>query len=259
MVSTEPRTPLTGWQVEVARRFFAEPEGADYVLAGAGGLAAQGLITRATKDLDLFTRGLDTTVAGARAALERLADRCRWVVTVERATDTFCRLTITRTADGQTVDVDLAADVSPRGEPTMTFAGPVYAAAEAGSRKLLALFDRAAARDFVDVYTLARQGLLEQMIAQAPDIDLGFDVRHLAAALAQLPAIADQDLDMPEPDKPAMRDFYAQWRQIAATGSTAIPKLPTPAAPPRLSRWQPGAGQPAPDQPLPPDAPRLGE
>lgn len=254
---TDPHgTSLTEFQIEVAQRFFATPEAAQYVLAGAGGLAAQGLIVRPTQDLDLFTTGLSATVTPALEELQRIGSRLGWLVDVERNEPTFCRLTITRTSDRARVDVDLAVDVAPRRATTMTFAGPAYAPAEAAARKLLALFDRAAPRDFADVYALARQGFLPAMIEDGPSIDLGFDLRQLAIALAQLPHIADQDLDMPAEQIAAMRTFYNQWHGYAATGSSRTPTIvQDPPAPPTMM-WR-GSTAPYLPPPATPPGPSL--
>jgi hypothetical protein len=53
------------------------------------------------------------------------------------------------------VVVDLAADATPERPPTATFVGPALHPDELAGRKLVALFDRAEARDFADVYVLA--------------------------------------------------------------------------------------------------------
>ena len=48
-------SPLTAFHVEVARAFFDLPQAAGFLLAGGAALAAQGLTSRPTQDLDLFT------------------------------------------------------------------------------------------------------------------------------------------------------------------------------------------------------------
>ena len=51
---------------------------------------------------------------------------------------------------------------------------------------LLALFDRVAARDFADVYVLARRFGKDVLLAHATQVDAGFDPRVLAGMLATL-------------------------------------------------------------------------
>jgi len=61
----------------------------------------------------------------------------------------------------------------------VTAAGPTLAPEELAGHKLLALFDRAAARDFADVYWLARRFGTGVLLARATQIDAGFDARTL--------------------------------------------------------------------------------
>jgi hypothetical protein len=58
-------------------------------------------------------------------------------------------------------------------------------------RKLLALFDRAAARDFADVRLLARRFGKDVLLARAAQIDAGFDTATLASMIATLDRFAD--------------------------------------------------------------------
>lgn len=85
----------------------------------------------------------------------------------------FCRLLIHGPEDE--LLVDLAMESGPGMPPTASVAGPIFAPEELAGRKLIAPFDRAAARDFVDVYSLVRIFGKRALLAQAPKIDLGFD------------------------------------------------------------------------------------
>jgi predicted nucleotidyltransferase component of viral defense system len=67
---------------------------------------------------------------------------------------------------------------------SVTAAGPTLAPEELVGHKLLALFDRAAARDFADVYVLARRFGKAVLLARAARIDAGFDTTVLASMLA---------------------------------------------------------------------------
>jgi Nucleotidyl transferase AbiEii toxin, Type IV TA system len=63
---------------------------------------------------------------------------------------------VIRSADSGVL-IDLAVNAPPDLPASATPAGPTLAPEELASNKLLALFDRAAARDFADIYTLARR------------------------------------------------------------------------------------------------------
>ena len=66
------------------------------------------------------------------------------------------------------------------------------------SHKLLALFDRAAARDFADVYVLARLFGKDVMVARAKQIDAGFDTKVLADMIATLDRFTDDEVPVPD-------------------------------------------------------------
>jgi Nucleotidyl transferase AbiEii toxin, Type IV TA system len=92
-------------------------------------------------------------------------------------------------------------------------AGPTLAPEEPAGRKLLALFDRAAARDFADVRLLARRFGKDVLLARAAQIDPGFDIGTLAGMIATLDRFADDDIPVPEGSSVAeLRAFYAEWR-----------------------------------------------
>jgi hypothetical protein len=93
--------------------------------------------------------------------------------------------------------VDLAVNAPPDSPPSVTEAGPTLAPEELAGHKLLALFDRAAARDFADVYALVRRFGKEALLARAARIDTGFD----------------RLIPVPDGATPAdLRAFYATWQ-----------------------------------------------
>ena len=67
--------------------------------------------------------------------------------------------------------VDLAVNAPPDLPASATPAGPTLAPEELAGHKLLALFDRAAARDFADVYVLAHRFGMDVLLARATQID----------------------------------------------------------------------------------------
>lgn len=80
--------------------------------------------------------------------------------------------------------VDLARDAPPLGPATITAVGPAYPPAELAARKVLALFDRAALRDFVDVANVSDHYGQDALLRLAAEIDGGFDT----AVFAQMAA-----------------------------------------------------------------------
>jgi hypothetical protein len=150
---TEGTPNLTEFQLEVARLFFSLTASKGFLLAGGAALLAQHLTTRPTEDLDFFTTPEHGHVSVACNALEVAARECGWRTERIHDTETFCRLVIR--SDTAEVLTDLAVNAPPDFPPSLTAAGPTLAPEELAGHKLLALYDRAAARDFVDVYLLA--------------------------------------------------------------------------------------------------------
>ncbi len=201
---------LTDFQVQVAQLFFSLPEAAGFLLAGGAALVAQHLTTRPTQDLDFFTRVGGTGVPAARDALEAAAHDRGW--TIERVRDeaTFCRLIV---HGDDNLLVDLAVDSPPEQPATVSLIGPTFAPEELAGRKVVALFDRAEARDFADVFELAQRVSKDDLLEQAAQVDLGFDRPIFAQMLRSLARFRDQDLPMPEARIPAMREFFATWAE----------------------------------------------
>ena len=107
--------------------------------------------------------------------------------------------------------VDLALD-SPPGHPaTASLIGPTFAPRELAGRKVVALFDRAEARDFADVFELSRRFTKNDLLEQASQIDRGFDPHFFAQMLRSLARFNDADLPAAKALIPAMRDFFNTW------------------------------------------------
>jgi hypothetical protein len=202
---------LTAFQAEVARLFFALPESKGFLLAGGAALLAQHLTARPTEDLDFFTAPERGHVPAARDALEAAARDRGWSTERIHDSDTFSRMIIR--GDHAGVLVDLAVNAPPDLPPSVTAAGPTLAPEELAGHKLLALFDRAAARDFADVYVLALRFGKQTLLARAGQIDAGFDAKVLADMFTTLDRFTDSEIPVPDGLSVAeLRAFYATWR-----------------------------------------------
>lgn len=175
------------------------------------GLGRAGPDPRPTQDLDLFTHFGGTGVPAARDALEAAASNQGWGTEHIRDEATFCRLIIQA---NDNLLIDLALD-SPPGQPaTASLIGPTFAREELADRKVLALFDRAEARDFADVFELSEHFAKDDLLDQAALVDPGFDERVFAQMLRRLARFSDQDLPAPETRIPAIRGFFASWAEV---------------------------------------------
>jgi Nucleotidyl transferase AbiEii toxin, Type IV TA system len=211
MTADDSVPDLSAFQLEVARLFFALPDSRGFLLAGGAALLAQHLTARPTEDLDFFTAAGRGHVAAARDALEAAATQRGWSAQRIQDNDTFCRMVI-RSADAGVL-VDLAVNAPPDLPASATAAGPTLAPEELAGHKLLALFDRAAARDFADVYVLAHRFGKDALLARAAQIDAGFDAKVLADMIASLDRFTDDELPLTGGSSAAdLRAFYTAWR-----------------------------------------------
>ena len=187
------------------------PASKGFLLAGGAALLAQHLTTRPTEDLDFFTAPERGHVPTARDALEAAARERGWRTERIHDSDTFCRLVI-RSGTAETL-TDLAVDAPPDFPASLTAAGPTLAPEELAGHKLLALYDRAAARDFVDVHLLVLRFGKDVLLARAAQIDAGFDTKVLADMIATLDRFTDDEIPVPGGlSVSELRAFYAAWR-----------------------------------------------
>lgn len=202
-------TGLNELQVEVLRLFFSLPESQGFVLAGGAGLVAVGLSDRPTEDVDLFSA--TASIHRAADALEEAVERSGCSIERIEASETFRRALLT-TGQGDQLLIDIARDAGPLGLAISTDVGPTYPPAELAARKVLALFDRAALRDFVDVANMSTQFDREELLRLATVIDEGFDRAIFTEMLEALGRFTDAEICQ-WTDPVAVRAFFRDWAQ----------------------------------------------
>ena len=186
-----------------------------FALAGGYAVQAAGFLQRPSEDIDLFTvwerRGEFETAAGAIVAAYRAAGLR---VEAERRHDTFTRLTVT---DGvQTAKVELGVDLRAN-EPVRIAIGPVLHPDDAVGNKMGALYERALARDFIDIDAVLRSGRYDTwaLLALAERADITFDRRLFADALAQAALLDEDDFaqyGLAGEPLAGLRHRFATWR-----------------------------------------------
>jgi len=97
-----------------------------------------------------------------------------------RDLNTFVRLQVD---SDETLLVDLCLDSPPVRPPVHTSVGLTFAPEELAGRKVVALFSRAEARAFLDVYALLRRFDRSTLLKLAWEIDRGFDLAVFADML----------------------------------------------------------------------------
>lgn len=138
---------LTPLQRQIRQVVASLPDSEDLALAGGGALIVHGVVDRETRDLDFFS-GSAEEVDRLLPSVEKALRDVSLVVERLRVAEGFAQLSVTSGSDQTTVDLAWDPRLFP---PTATPEGPVLAEEEVAAGKVLALFGRAEARDFVDV------------------------------------------------------------------------------------------------------------
>lgn len=164
-----------------------------FALAGGYAVQAAGFLQRPSEDVDLFT--VWERRAEFEAAAAAIVDAYRGAglsVEAERRHDTFMRLTV---SDGeQMAKVELGVDIRAN-EPVRIAIGPVLHPDDAIANKMRALYDRALARDFIDIDAVLRSGRYDRadLLRLAERFDITFDRMVFAEALGQAQLLDDDD------------------------------------------------------------------
>lgn len=201
--------PLSDIQRHVASRVLALPQAAGFALAGGAALIFYEVTDRSTRDLDCFGPSSESVDLLTPAATTALRDD-GFEVTVELVNPGFGRLRVVLGDEATLLDLG----VDPADLPPMaTELGAVRALLDLAGDKLLALFSRAAPRDFVDVIGLLRRYTRDDLQELAASRDRGFSLGVLADAFGVLPTIRRDRFALDDPDYDAMCSLFAAWRQ----------------------------------------------
>jgi len=201
-------TELSGFQQEIARLFFSLQSSHGFVLAGGGALLASGLSNRPSQDLDFFGSPGQVSVSRALGQFLDAIQQQNWEYELLSHANDFARVRIMGSTE---LIVDLAIDVAPRFPVTQTLVGPVFSPLELAGRKLLALFDRAEARDFVDVYVLSKKFGNQKIFDAAAQIEVSLNKETLARMMIALERFSDDELPIDLSEVGALREHFAEW------------------------------------------------
>ena len=196
--------------------FFGTAQSEGFVIVGGAALLALGISDRPTQDVDFFTDD-ETRIQAAADALIAEARARGWDCEVIRDVGSFKRLRLAR--DATTLVVDLATDVAAMRPLVESSLGPTFDPLEHAARKALALFDRAAARDYVDLSVLALLFDRRSILSLAASVDLGFHEGVFVEMLRAIRRFADDELPCDPGLVQVVRDFANQWAdEIEGTG-----------------------------------------
>ena len=175
--------PLSDLQRRCAIIILQLSEAAGFALAGGAALLVHEVTDRGTNDIDCFGPSVAAVDALAPAAIAALTAAGLDVDVVVMASG-FAKLVVVD--DSDRTQVDLGFDPATNAA-VLTSVGPVRSLADLAGDKLLALFARAASRDFVDVSALLEHFSRDEMLRLAVAKDRGFTLEVLADAFGVLP------------------------------------------------------------------------
>jgi len=212
---------LTPFQERVAGSVGELPEARGFALAGAGGLLVRGLIDRSTRDLDyLAVPGEEEALVELRDALERAFESAGLAHTRRRDLPTFVRIEV---GDGdERCEIDLAIDYRAMPSEPSDY-GPTLAVEELAANKILALFDRAEARDFLDLAELTHHFELQSLLDLASQKDTGFDTAGFLEALSSFERFTSADFGIDQAEYDQLRITVANWRSDLARSQRREP------------------------------------
>lgn len=173
---------LSPLQERVARIVAGLAESDGFALAGGAALILRGDVDRRTRDLDFFgpdAVAVDRLVPVAQQAL--LDDGLRVQQVIDHPG--FARLLVGDDNDQTEVDLGTDARLFP---PEELLGIRVLSGEKLAVDKLLALFGRAEARDFVDLLAVADRYGLDRLLDLAAEKDRGFDARVFAEMLTRI-------------------------------------------------------------------------
>lgn len=202
---------LTPLQEQVAGIIASLEEAREFALAGGAALIARGDVQRETRDLDFFGltgEAVDRLVPAVDRALRNAGLAVRQI----QANPGFARL-IVESADDRT-ELDLAADArlfpAEPGRPA-----PMLTGEELAVDKLLALFGRAEARDFVDLMEVEPRYGLDRLFRLAAEKDRGFSPAVFAEMLGGFHRLRRDEFELDEGGYERLGRDVERWREHA--------------------------------------------
>jgi predicted nucleotidyltransferase component of viral defense system len=204
---------LTPLQKEFLKQFPRSYLGSNFFfLTGGTALAEFYLHHRRSQDLDFFTLDQNLSFDVVNAEILKLANKMSLKIEHQITSPTFLQYILTR--NHQTLKIDMVKDVPIHFGEVKTVDGLMVDSLEnIAVGKLLAIFGRADAKDFIDLYFLLERDKkfeFDPLFEMARKKDLGLHEMYLAQMIYQVEKI---DI-FPETIKPfneqELKDFFLQ-------------------------------------------------
>lgn len=210
---------LENIQKEILNNLIFIPEIESFYLTGGTALSAFYLFHRKSNDLDFFTSE-EELIMPFSLKIEETLKKKGLEIERTRGLRSFVELVVS--SPSESTIVHLALDSPYRLEPFINsenFQGlKIDNLTDIAANKLLALFERATLRDFVDVYFLIKEKFKKaDLIEKARTKDPGFDIYWLGTAFERINEFSMDSPEMLLLVKPCsmkeLQEFFNEWRR----------------------------------------------
>jgi len=210
---------LTNLQKKIIRLFSELPDQEAFYLTGGTALATFFLKHRRSNDLDFFTNTEELIVPFSQKLGASLRKEGLKVERL-RGLQSFVELSVGSDSDSSVIH--FALDSPFRFEqPSSSEEIPgikIDSLVDIATNKLLALFGRAALRDFIDVYFLVKEHFSKnELIEKAAQKDPGFDLYWLGVALGRVDGFSEDAPDLHLLTRPCamneLKEFFGLWKK----------------------------------------------
>lgn len=200
---------LTSFQERIAAIISGLAEAEGFALAGGGALIVRGDVDRGTRDLDFF--GLTPESVNELAPAVELALTAEEIdVTTLLSNNGFVRLVASQ--GYERCEIDLAADarlfpIDTR--PTV----PTLTGEELAVDKVLAIFGRAEARDFIDFAAVEPKYGFERLCELAAEKDRGFSAHVFGEMLYRFDRLQRREFEIDDEGFTRLSQAVQSWRE----------------------------------------------
>lgn len=190
--------------------FFSLPFALRFYLTGGTALARFYFQHRESVDLDLFTNEKDIDFNEVNISIIKILESLALAMDKQVATPSFLQY-ITHNSNGETLKIDVVKDIPVHfGQLKTEQAIQIDSLANIGSNKVLAIFGRTDAKDFVDLFWLVHEGKLnfDHLFSLAKQKDLGLTEFYLAQAINHVHELREYPKLLKPLDIPAMTSYF---------------------------------------------------
>lgn len=201
---------LTSLQKEFLKNFFASPIGPKFFLTGGTALSVFYLKHRVSYDLDLFTLDQDLNFDEVNAEIRKIAFILKLKADHRVSTLTFSQFFL-QGEKGEILKIDLVREVPIQfGKIKAKATIFIDSLENIAVNKLLAIYGRLDAKDYVDFYFLIEEDLidLEKIFKKAQKKDHGLSKFYFANIIAEVKNLKNFPPTLKLFDKRKLTNFY---------------------------------------------------